>query len=200
MSWQYSPLPSLPFTPGRLFVPEDNSLGSPGNIPHPTFNTDKLLLIPLWYFFMCRVSVPEQPQRIKWAAQRQPLPLFSPVIKAVRKSRAVNCQSGPIVSSIPAGNFFSSSSFQILFALFPCAAASETTMDMTNADSRACLLLLLFFLCGSRDTPPLSLVQIPLHCYIILKSVVSNDSQTNIICKYRCAEELPLSCQSSAGY
>lgn len=135
----------------------------------------------------------EQP---KW----QLPPLLSPVIKAVRKGRAVNCQSGPIVSSIPAGNLFSSSSFQILFALFPCAAASATTMDMTNADSRACFLLLLFFLGSSRDTPPLSLVQIPLHCYIILKSVVSNDSQASIICKYRCAEELLLPCQSSAGY
>lgn len=99
----------------------------------------------------------------------------------------VNWQSGPIVFSIlqAVSNFFSSSSFQILFALFPCTAASATTMDITNADSRAYFLLLPFFLSGVRDTPPLSLLQITLDCCIILKTVVSNDSQASIICKYR---------------
>lgn len=36
MNWHYSSIPSLPSTPGRLFVSEDNSLESPGNVPHPT--------------------------------------------------------------------------------------------------------------------------------------------------------------------
>lgn len=36
MNWHYSSIPSLPSTPGRLFVSEDNLLVSPGNVPHPT--------------------------------------------------------------------------------------------------------------------------------------------------------------------
>lgn len=71
----------------------------------------KLLLIPFWHFFECRgLSVAEQPWRMKWVGQF--LQLFCPVMKAVRKNRAVNWQSGPIIFSILAGNW------QFLFQLF----------------------------------------------------------------------------------
>lgn len=52
--------------PGRLFQSKDNWLDSAGNHSHLTKDRYKLLLVPLWHFFVCRgVSIAEQPQMME---------------------------------------------------------------------------------------------------------------------------------------
>ena len=174
---------------GRLFVSEDSALGSPGNIPHPIQIHTQTTVDAIVVFLCVRKRV------CGWTTTTDTVSrpsssschFFDLLSKLSWKTeQLIGNQAQQFSPSLLAtANCLSSSSFQILFVLFPRAAASTTMTDLTNADSRAYFLLWLFFLSGMTDTPPLSLAQIPLYCCIILQSVVSNDSQASIICKYR---------------
>lgn len=144
------------------------------------------MFIPLWYFFVCRgASMAEQPQRMEQVKESS-CHIFDLLSKLSEKTEQLIANQAQQLSpsTQASGNFFSSSSFQILFASFPHAAATAVTMEFRMLTREP-----IFFCCCSFCQHQGHTSSIPAanaaYCCIILKALVSNYSQESIICIYR---------------